>query len=1214
MTTATLTTAGKDTSATPAASHTSAPAARAMPQPVFAAVIPIQRKCACGGGCPDCQARKEDEGLRIQPKLAVSRPGDEYEQEADRAADRVVSAVPHPGRAPQAAGVPHVTPLVHGRIQRKVATEAFDSAPSRESRPSRGRAPPSLSLEPAHHEGLACLYALQRKCACGGSVSDCHCDDEEELAQRKPAAPGSASARPLATDVLPHHLGSGQPLDRSTRSFMESGFGSDFSNVRVHTGPRAASAARAVNALAYTVGHDIVFAHGQYSPDTTEGRKLLAHELTHVLQQSAGLAPAAGGALLQRQPALSSDEPECEDAPRHLGDVKPEIACDKPTIDLTQQSGSPQLQHFHFCLDSDVLLGSSAQTLAKFAGQQAANTTFVVHGFASTDGPADYNKRLSCHRAQRVAHELVNAGVRSEQIREVSGLGETEAFSFGEPSLKEANRVVVVFAENGRVQPFTDDKRPADTNAQKQAVLDVARDRLLAGQYDLAADFYISFWTCGHMPTVRHAVDRLRVALPKDDDNETLPEKANGIEEDSNVGVNGARISNVALRADNPITCTMGRLVDMAFHHAVKGDTSIPTALSDPEDQTLRHAAGRHLAALAGLGACTGAARPRTVGVRQAGVEEPLDDDPLAALTPPACARTAQPTRMPAPDKAARHRPTPGFVTSEVNFKPTESGVLTTTSGKPARAVTSQEVLHVSANAGVVGKPEQFQEYEFGFIQTVVDDLMIAEYVSGRLVVQRLPVPIRAAGIRGTPPVPAPWMDPSAVKRPDAKGLVELDAGWRMHTDFATALSLLRPSVSGEILDTWQRRTSVAVWLVARRVGAFLDRFSLTVLDGRTYDITQNLDFDVRRVPGDLLKGTTPQPGDPAPGGEGEVFRATGAFQAFETSAEPADMRTAQLGGASTADIDLPRQVTRILEPSALGKDEGLTRDEYIAVVRRILDTPEILDPTGARAAPRLGFVFDDLTITLTFNRATGRILPVSNLVDPRTGAVNPVKVAASVNVDSPGVGRVALNHLALALGLRLQKRDFLGESRAAALRTADIPASGVLEFTLAALSPDQEPQMLRQQAILRDMAEMWACSEITVKDPRFIIGKEFAATYWLDRNAVIHRLPTAGFFTSRSDGEALTTNVLCGNPAGAALGTAHSHPEDSGDGPNPSPSADIPLAKSRRCGRQHFIVSKDVVVAYFPNGSRREIGRREDVLPRGVKCSQSIPVDQEIL
>jgi len=76
----------------------------------------------------------------------------------------------------------------------------------------------------------------------------------------------------------------GQPLDAATRASMEPGFGHDFSQVRVHTGARSAQSADAINALAYTVGPEIVFAAGRYAPGTPEGRQLLAHELAHTVQ------------------------------------------------------------------------------------------------------------------------------------------------------------------------------------------------------------------------------------------------------------------------------------------------------------------------------------------------------------------------------------------------------------------------------------------------------------------------------------------------------------------------------------------------------------------------------------------------------------------------------------------------------------------------------------------------------------------------------------------------------------------------------------------------------------------------------------------------------------------------------------------------------------------------------------------------------------------
>ncbi|MGH6872652.1 MAG: eCIS core domain-containing protein [Rhizomicrobium sp.] len=99
---------------------------------------------------------------------------------------------------------------------------------------------------------------------------------------------GSVAAPPSVRTVL---AAPGRPLDDATRSYMEPRLGSDLSHVRVHTGSEASESARAMMARAYTAGPDIVFAQGRYAPGDAEGRKLLAHELTHTLQQAGAAQP-----------------------------------------------------------------------------------------------------------------------------------------------------------------------------------------------------------------------------------------------------------------------------------------------------------------------------------------------------------------------------------------------------------------------------------------------------------------------------------------------------------------------------------------------------------------------------------------------------------------------------------------------------------------------------------------------------------------------------------------------------------------------------------------------------------------------------------------------------------------------------------------------------------------------------------------------------------
>jgi hypothetical protein len=141
----------------------------------------------------------------------------------------------------------------------------------------------------SHGSSTSGDLALRRKCACGGSsegMGECEeCKKKRETAlQRSPTqAKGPGVVPAVVHDVL---NSSGKPLGSRERAFFEPAFGHDFSHIRIHTDERAAESARSVNALAYTVGRDIVFDTGRYAPCTKNGRKLLAHELTHTVQQS----------------------------------------------------------------------------------------------------------------------------------------------------------------------------------------------------------------------------------------------------------------------------------------------------------------------------------------------------------------------------------------------------------------------------------------------------------------------------------------------------------------------------------------------------------------------------------------------------------------------------------------------------------------------------------------------------------------------------------------------------------------------------------------------------------------------------------------------------------------------------------------------------------------------------------------------------------------
>ena len=133
---------------------------------------------------------------------------------------------------------------------------------------------------------------VQRKC------KDCR-DKENQTLQRKPAAGGTTpfiqakgngegTASDAVTQQIQSTRGGGQPMQEPVRRFMENGFGADFSSVRIHNDSNAGQLSHELNARAFTVGNDIYFNEGYYSPGSTEGKHLLAHELTHTLQQGSG--------------------------------------------------------------------------------------------------------------------------------------------------------------------------------------------------------------------------------------------------------------------------------------------------------------------------------------------------------------------------------------------------------------------------------------------------------------------------------------------------------------------------------------------------------------------------------------------------------------------------------------------------------------------------------------------------------------------------------------------------------------------------------------------------------------------------------------------------------------------------------------------------------------------------------------------------------------
>ena len=208
-------------------------------------------------------------GRLIQAQLKVSQPGDKYEQEADRVAEQVVNS---PG------AMPSQSTSISGNTQ----GSSMQRMPEMEEGKSELKKPdemavPAISRMPEGEEDKE----LKKKPVEGKA-------EEEDMApnlQTKPTAHASPLVKPSVASNINRMQGGGTRLPKPVRAYFEPRMGADFSQVRVHADAHAADTAKSINARAFTVGPNIAFGAGEYSPDTTAGRKLLAHELTHVVQQ-----------------------------------------------------------------------------------------------------------------------------------------------------------------------------------------------------------------------------------------------------------------------------------------------------------------------------------------------------------------------------------------------------------------------------------------------------------------------------------------------------------------------------------------------------------------------------------------------------------------------------------------------------------------------------------------------------------------------------------------------------------------------------------------------------------------------------------------------------------------------------------------------------------------------------------------------------------------
>jgi len=307
----------------------------------------------------------------IQPKLTVNEPGDMYEQEADAMADKVM-------RMTDRQGLPPFFPPAAGTgisrlVQRKCAACAHEEEEQVQRQKDKEEKMPMV----------------QKKCAA--------CEHEEKEVQRK------ENGQPVNEEVsasLNSTKGGGQPLQHETRSWMEDRFGADFGGVKVHTGSQAAQLSRDLNAQAFTHGSDIYFNEGKYNPSSDSGKHLLAHELTHVVQQT---GPGPSGTV-QRACGVTDigpTPPDCNLVPR-----------------------DPLGARFLFNINCDEFAPGEEARLLTFASAIVPTAGINILGVASHEGPVNFNQALSCKRASAVRDTLTTrGGIAASRIGRVEAAG-----------------------------------------------------------------------------------------------------------------------------------------------------------------------------------------------------------------------------------------------------------------------------------------------------------------------------------------------------------------------------------------------------------------------------------------------------------------------------------------------------------------------------------------------------------------------------------------------------------------------------------------------------------------------------------------------------------------------------------------------------------------------------------------------------------------------
>ncbi len=416
----------------------------------------------------------------IQATMKTGLPDDPYEKEAEKVSHQVVEGFDQAGNVQRKLSA-------SGLQQFKIHPSIIGSRISKKSQKTLSRIP----------------LSAQAKCS--------ECEEEEKMDLKSGAVQfsgeGSAVTRDLENKIQSMR-GGGQAMDNTTKAAMESSFGADFSSVKIHTNNQAVQMSQDLNAHAFTVGNDIFFNHGRYHPSSKQGIGLLAHELTHTVQQGGSVQNGQpvnlkedknmfGGSVAvglklptsnpQKNQALFTKEinefqktgsksntggrvhqntavPGIQKADvleNDLSTVPNNLTCPVSTEKVNDENASLDMT---FNQGGTILTAEDITNIAVFVNNWHSSALSVpvrIHGYASKDGTPAINWPLSCGRAEAVSKQMQKiqpaaklstgktfpagtAGIPAGFVQ-VFAHGETEEFS--KTSLLQ-NRRVTVFVPN----------------------------------------------------------------------------------------------------------------------------------------------------------------------------------------------------------------------------------------------------------------------------------------------------------------------------------------------------------------------------------------------------------------------------------------------------------------------------------------------------------------------------------------------------------------------------------------------------------------------------------------------------------------------------------------------------------------------------------------------------------------------------------------------